>query len=136
MASLLKIINPRPPVNTADGGHVVEIFRGDSEIRSDLGVLKAAAIITVKPGARAAGHYHEKKREILHLVRGELKAFFQDRIKQERVELLWQAGTRITLWPGMEHVFENTGAEEAIILEFSSLAYDPQDPDVRKARLS
>jgi uncharacterized cupin superfamily protein len=135
MAWMLRNINPRQPVNVAGDGRVVEIMRGDDEIRNELGVIKGVALITVKPGDSAAGHYHEKKREILHLIKGEMKCRFQDRINQERVELMWRAGTRFTVWPGVEHVFVNTGAEDAVILEFSSLAYDPKNPDTIKAEL-
>ena len=130
--ALQDILCPRLYANCADRGRIVEIFRGDEELRAVLGDVKQVTFVHLSPGDKAGSHCHTVKKEILYVMNGWVKGVFRDRVTGEKLSLHLEAGRKVNLMPGVEHVFLNESDEDVTLLEFASRAFDPDDQDAEK----
>jgi uncharacterized RmlC-like cupin family protein len=115
-----------------DRGRLIEIFRGDEEIKAVLGGVKQVVIVNLAPGDKAGSHVHKVKREILYVMNGWVKGIFRDRASGEKLSLHLEAGRKINVLPGIEHVFVNESDDDVSLLEFSGIPFDEKNPDAEK----
>ena len=134
MERLIDILHPRPAVNITANRRVVEMVRGEEEISAELGKVAQVTLITLQPGESAGRHHHVDKREVLHLISGRIEARFYHRTTGERLTLFLEPDQRISMIPGIEHVFRSVGEGAALLLELASLAFDPARPDSSPAQ--
>jgi len=76
--------------------------------------LSVGVDIIFPKGKTNPPHYHPKSEEVVYVIQGKLKAYYNDRI------IVMSPGDAIFIKPRAVHFFENTGKEEAkIIFSFS-----------------
>lgn len=76
-------------------------------------------------GAWRGNHFHEKKREAFYVIRGRLRAVFEDVDTGERAEHTLEAGDVLHIEPRCAHAFQ--ALEYAQVIECSPLDYDAAD---------
>ena len=76
-------------------------------------------------GAWRGNHYHERRREYFYLIRGRLRAVFEDLDSGETLDRELDEGTVIVIEPRMAHAF--LALEYAQCIECSPLEFDPGD---------
>ena len=76
-------------------------------------------------GAWRGNHYHEKKREAFYVIRGRLKAAFENVDTGERAEVEVREGDVIVIEPRVAHAFQAIEYTQAI--ECSPLDFDASD---------
>jgi len=81
-------------------------------------------------GAWRGNHWHEKKREHFYVIRGRLRALFEDVDSGERDEAILEPGTVLVIEPRCAHAF--TALEYAECIECSPLEFDAGDAHARR----
>ncbi|MDP7116556.1 MAG: WxcM-like domain-containing protein [Candidatus Woesearchaeota archaeon] len=100
----------------------------------DEGEFGQIYVIHIKPGAVKGNHYHAKKREWLVCLQGKVEVTLKDRESgEEKVEVLDADDSevkRLYIPPGLAHCVE--AKSPAILLEYSSTEFNPEDDDYIK----
>jgi uncharacterized RmlC-like cupin family protein len=136
MPELQQKLNIRPPVNATENNRVVEIIKGDREIRDVLGALQQVSVVTLKPGTAAGNHVHKKKKEIIHVLNGPIRGIFEDRAAGGRLDINIEPGFRLNILPGIAHVFINETPQPVSLIEFANLPYCKENPDAQEVDLT
>lgn len=76
-------------------------------------------------GAWRGNHFHEKKREAFYVIRGRLKAAFENVDTGDRAEVEVREGDVIVIEPRVAHAFQ--GIEYTQAIECSPLDFDASD---------
>lgn len=84
----------------------------------------------IEPGAQKGNHYHRIRYEKFILVSGKVTLLQRSIHQQELIKIeLTEPFQIIWILPGMIHQLINHGDEQAVLLMWSSLLYDPEKPD-------
>jgi|GEM_PF-6125446 len=115
----------------------VELFKNNelNNINSLIGSLNQITLHTLKPGEFGGNHYHDSKRELMCLIKGNLSVYQKSVNGNADFTFYANEGNKFFLWQGITHKLTNEGKVDAVFIEFSNLAFDPKNPmnDVRKA---
>lgn len=116
-----------------DRGFVLEVLRSE-QVNAPFGQI---FISTVRPGKVKGNHYHKRKHEWYHIVKGKVTVHFIDVATkvQKDVVLDEKYPSLLEIKPGISHAITNEGREEAIILAYISESYNPKDPDTFKFKV-
>jgi len=96
-------------------------------------LVKGAAVLSVKPGAVRGNHFHHVKLEMIMVIFSDSWTFFyQGRYEAEPTlrKFEGQGMAVITVPPLCKHAVRNDGKADLILIDLSSVEYDPQHPDV------
>lgn len=99
-------------------GELAQFYDGEEGIRY-------LAFVALKPQSLRGNHYHERKREWLYLISGELSLLLEDIGSRERTTLELQAGDLALVEPRIAHTLVPKLPGQAI--EFSPIRFDPAD---------
>ena len=120
-------------VNADERGSLMEILRSDDEIFARFGQVYTSMSY---PGVIRAWHYHRLQDDLFAVVTGMIKAVLYDPREQsptkgEINELFLGERNNILLKipRGIIHGFKVIGVEPAILLNFPSEVYRPDQPD-------
>lgn len=120
-------------VNADERGSLMEILRADDEIFARFGQVYTSMSY---PGVIRAWHYHRLQDDFFAVVTGMIKAVLYDPREQsptkgELNELFLGERNNILLKipRGIIHGFKVIGVEPAILLNFPSEVYRPDQPD-------
>ena len=81
--------------------------------------------IRPEPGTFRGQHYHERKEESMYILRGCLRALFEDIDSKEREEHTLAEGTKVLIQPRLAHKF--IPLEFVQVIEFSPQPFDGSD---------
>ena len=122
----LPLLGQPPAVPVLDGvrilsaaGEAAPVFNG--------GPWRFIAYLEFLPGTGAwrANHYHERKRESFYVIKGRLRAVFEDMDSRERTEAILEAGDLLIIEPRCAHAF--AALEYAQAIEASPYEFDAGD---------
>lgn len=113
-------------------GHLIEFLRRKEleDAERDFGQIY---YVTFESAGQVRGnHYHTRGFEMFGVVSGVLEVALEDVATKERVDLVLDADdqlfTRLRVGAGVAHAFRNV-SPTAILLDYCSKQYDPNDPD-------
>lgn len=115
-----------PPPLPRSGGRVVSTV-GEIAQMPDFISVKHLAYIDFKenPNIIRGNHYHLDKDEYLYVIKGKLKAIYEDIETKEREEFLFITGDLINNKPKVAHAF--IPLEFTQLIEFAPTIFDPID---------
>jgi mannose-6-phosphate isomerase-like protein (cupin superfamily) len=87
--------------------------------------IQYLAWIDLPEGGIRGNHVHQRKKESIYVIAGELQVYLEDLATGARAECLMQAGDRIYIPPGIAHALKPVRAGHA--LEFAPDPLDPTD---------
>lgn len=99
-------------------GEMAQIINGDA-------MRLVTYIEFTMDGKPRGNHYHTKKTEIIYVIRGHLRVFFEDLDTHERFDISAKTGDLIRVQPNCAHVY--VAQEYTQALELNEVAYDPAD---------
>ena len=99
-------------------GELAQIHNGDETIRY-------IAIIEFPEGGVRGNHYHQKKKEWIYLMEGELRLVVENVVSNEREVLEMKAGDLVVIPTRTAHALLTVKPGRAI--EFSNVPFDPAD---------
>jgi UDP-2-acetamido-2,6-beta-L-arabino-hexul-4-ose reductase len=119
----------------------IEILQGHKDSRgilfepldeAGLQAQRNVHVVMTVPGAIRGNHVHKSATETTTLVGPASVRLSEDGVTQEH---LIPAGEtwKITIPAGVAHAFKNTGAEQMVLVSFSSMPHDPQGSDTLRA---
>jgi len=127
------VATKRLKVNADERGSLMEILRSDDEIFERFGQLYTS---TTYPGVVRAWHYHNRQDDFFAVVKGMIKVVLYDSrehspTKGEVNEFFLGERNNILLKipRGVMHGFKVIGIEPAILLNFPTETYRPDQPD-------
>ena len=125
----IKQLTPHPD----ERGCLTELLREDDEIFEHFG---QAYVSLNYPGVVRAWHYHKKQDDLLTVVKGMAKvALYDDREgspTRGQVQEFFigeQNPILVKIPVGVLHGYKTIGVEPALIINFPTRPYDPNDPD-------
>ena len=71
------------------------------------------------------GHYHQQKNEKFYVISGSLQIDLIDVESLEKEQVKAEAGTKITIYPGLAHLFQ--AIEDAQVIEYYNAVFDNSD---------
>ncbi len=86
-------------------------------------------VVSSVPGAIRGNHYHPKGTETL-VILGPARVRVREQNALRDIDIPDRSVYRLTIPPGISHAVTHTGTEKGILVSFSTIAYDPADPDV------
>lgn len=87
--------------------------------------LQYLAWIDLPAGGIRGNHVHQRKKESIYLIAGELRVYLEDLATGARADFLMEAGDRVFIPPGIAHALQPVKAGHA--LEFAPDPLDPTD---------
>ena len=126
----LPVLDAPPAQPVLDGvrirmaaGEAVPVFNG--------GPWRFVAYLEFLPGTGAwrGNHWHERKREEFYVIRGRLRALFEDMDTGERAETVLEQGDVLAIEPRCAHAFQ--ALEYAQAIECSPFVFDAADAYAR-----
>ncbi len=119
-----------------DRGFFMEILRDNEGLLQRFG---QASFSKSYPGVIKAFHYHEKQDDIWFFASGNAQVVLYD-LRQEaathgetQVIYMGEDNLLVVLIPaGVAHGYRVLGKEPAVIMYFTTLSYDPNDPDEKR----
>lgn len=103
--------------------------RGEAHLIADDLPIRRLAVITLNPGQGWRGrHVHRRKTEGFYVFRGRARALLVCAQTGERLELILEAGARLSLPPGVAHRFEALD-QELVFVEFTDRPYQAEDDE-------
>jgi len=116
---------PRPA--TREGGRFMTAAGELAQIVNGSGPFSFLAFIEFKDDVaiQRGNHYHEKKEEFLYVIRGCLRAAYEDVETGAIEEVTVRVGDLVHVMPRCAHTYCPLTYSEAV--EFSAAAFDPTD---------
>lgn len=114
-----------PETKEMEGAKRWEEERGEFAQISYREPIGHLAVFQIREGFFRGNHFHEKKEEIFYIIRGRIRAIFQDVKSCESEEHVLAQGQKIRIQPGCAHIFH--GLEDTLVVEFSPQFYDERD---------
>lgn len=89
------------------------------------------SFLTINPGFKRGGHYHNTKTEKFVVLKGKVKFSFLSLLEKDSLEIYSNSENTeiIDSIPGWIHELENIGKEEAIVLVWVNEKYDRKNED-------
>jgi mannose-6-phosphate isomerase-like protein (cupin superfamily) len=87
--------------------------------------IKYLAAVQLMPGTVRGNHYHERKKEGLYILSGEVEIIVEDVQSRQRAEFNLQAGSLAVFSVRIAHAFRTV--REGLGLEFSPARFDASD---------
>ena len=117
-----------------DRGNFREILRDDNKLLKKFG---QASITVTHPGVIKAFHWHKKQDDLWYGVSGDAKVVLYDlredsKTKGETMEICIGENAEpvlITIPKGVAHGYQVLGKKPFTLIYFTTLSYDPKDPD-------
>ncbi len=83
------------------------------------------------PKSKVGGHYHKVREEWLFIINGKVKLFLEDVRDNSKKEMTIEGDDflKIKIPPFVAHTVENISEDVAILIEYSTLAFDPDNED-------
>lgn len=107
-------------------GWLVEILK-NGDVSGTFGQIYTTVAY---PGKVKGNHYHKKKTEWAHVVRGRAKMAFLDVETGDSSEMIVDDNTTVIKIPPMiAHGFKNTGSETLYVMIYSDKVYDRENSD-------
>lgn len=120
------------PKHADSRGRLIEFLRG-SDLGEDADHFGQIYFVTFdSPGQVRGNHYHTHGFEVFGVIAGSLEVALEDVRTKERAEMVLDADdhlfTRLRIGSYVAHAFRNL-SPTAILLDYTSHAYRPEDPD-------
>ena len=89
------------------------------------------SFLTINPGFKRGGHYHNTKTEKFIVLKGKVKFFFSNLLNTNTIEIYssYENPEIVDSIPGWFHELENIGNEEALVLLWANEIYDVKNHD-------
>lgn len=112
-------------------GWLVEFLRKEHLENKEFGQI---TISHTKSKAVRGNHYHRKKREWFFLAKGKAKVVLKSVETNEEKEIFLDENDAkvLIIEPLTAHAFQNVGNSDMVLVEYSTDAYDRENPDVVK----
>jgi mannose-6-phosphate isomerase-like protein (cupin superfamily) len=116
-----------PPARPVLDGVRIRMAAGEAAPVFNGTPYRFVAYLEFQPGTGAwrGNHYHERKRESFYVIRGRLRAVFEDVDTGERFETTLETGDLLHIEPRCAHAF--TALEYTQVIECSPLDFDASD---------
>ncbi len=115
-------------VVTDDNGIVMETLRSDSEIMKGVKDFGQNYLIVIKPGKTKGLHYHKRQTEFFTIFSGEVMFY----LGKERMRMSGEKPITVRVDPSIGHAIENIGDRDAVLFIYTTLPYNPENPDAYK----
>ncbi len=119
-----------------DRGFFMEVLRDDDNLLTRFG---QASFSKSYPGVVKAFHYHEKQDDLWFFPSGNAQVVLHDMRDdsptkgQTQVVYMGEDNPLLLLIPiGVAHGYRVLGNEPAVIMYFTTMSYDPADPDEKR----
>lgn len=114
-----------PPLDE-NGGRIISQAGEIAQIVSGTSFKFLAYIEFEESGETPRGnHYHVNKEEFFYVVKGRLRAIYENLETKERAETVLETGDLVSVKPKCAHVY--FPVEYTQLIEFSTGAFDPAD---------
>jgi mannose-6-phosphate isomerase-like protein (cupin superfamily) len=122
----LPVLDGPPQEPVLDGARIL-MTAGEAAPVFNGSPFRFIAYLEFLPGTGAwrGNHWHERRREALYVIRGRLRAVFEDIDTGERAEAVLETGDLLHIDPRCAHAFQ--ALEYAQVIECSPLDYDAAD---------
>jgi len=113
-------------------GRLIELLRADELPEKFKKFGQVYSVTFERPNQVRGNHYHTKSAEWFGVIVGTLEVVLEDIRTGQRKELMLSRKqdvfTRLMVGPWVAHAFRNL-SETAVLLDYSSAAYDRDHPD-------
>jgi mannose-6-phosphate isomerase-like protein (cupin superfamily) len=127
-SKLEEILDIKPVDNVAKMGQLLELARGKSSLAEFFEGQEQITAHVLKPGEIGGNHVHERKKEIMYVISGELNVYLEDPRTKKRCVKVISAGNKFYLPPQVSHALKNESNIPAVFLETANLAFNPEQP--------
>lgn len=128
------VIVERPPVHSDSRGALIPFFDPDSAIWSEPVVY--AYCFTIRPGRIKGWGMHERQLDRYFVARGHVRVALYDGREDSptsgvlhEIYFTPESAGSVCIPPGVWHADQNWGRSDAIVINFPTRVYDPDDPD-------